>query len=160
MSWAGRQGWLHTFIRDNFYADFMPLMVGEDGVIRGPAGHGRVAVVAQRDVAAAAGVVLLDAVAHSNATYTLTGPEALTLAEIANVVTTSTGRQVTFHDETVDEAYASRASYGAPDWMVDAWVSTYTSIAAGEVAEVTRDVSLLTGRPATSLRELLTTESA
>lgn len=153
-------GLVHTFLRDNFYADFMPMMVGDDGVIRGPAGDGRVAIVAQRDVAAVAGAVLLDADAHRGATYTLTGPQALTLTEIADIVSTSTGRDVRFHNETIEEAYESRASYGAPDWMVDAWVSTYTSIAAGEVAETTNDVSSLTGRPATSLQELLTTHSA
>ncbi len=75
-------------------------------------------------------------------------------------MSTSTGRDVAFHNETIEEAYESRASYDAPDWMVDAWVSTYTSIAAGEVAETTNDVSSLTGRPATSLQELLTTHSA
>ena len=42
-----------------------------------------------------------------------------------------------------------------PDWQVDAWVSTYTAIAAGELAAVTGDVALLTGRPATSLEDLL-----
>ena len=155
-------GMVHTFLRDNFYADFMPLMVGDDGVIRGPAGDGRVAVVAQRDVAAAASAVLLDAsqtesTQHRNTTYTLTGPEALTLDVVAQTITATTGRPATFYNETIDEAYASRASYGAPDWMVDAWVSTYTSIAEGEVAEVTDHVTRLTGSPATSLRELLTT---
>ena len=40
-----------TFLRDNLYADFLPSMVGEDGVIRGPAGIGRVAAVAQDDIA-------------------------------------------------------------------------------------------------------------
>ena len=65
------------------------------------------------------------------------------------------GREFTFEDETVEEAYASRASYGAPDWQLDAWVSTYTAIAAGEMAGVSGDVELLTGRPATSLEDLL-----
>ena len=36
-----------TFLRDNLYADFLPALVGDDGVIRGPAGRGRVAAVAQ-----------------------------------------------------------------------------------------------------------------
>ena len=66
-----------------------------------------------------------------------------------------TGRTVTYHDETVEEAYASRASYDAPAWQLDAWVSTYTSIAAGQQAMVTDDVPGLTGHPATSLEELL-----
>lgn len=46
---------------------------------------------------------------------------------------------------------ASRASYDAPDWQLDAWVSTYTAIAAGEVARVTPDVHVLSGHPPTSL---------
>jgi hypothetical protein len=65
------------------------------------------------------------------------------------------GRPFSYVDESIEEAYASRASYGAPDWMVDAWVSTYTGIASGELAPVTRDVERLTGHPATSLAELL-----
>jgi NAD(P)H dehydrogenase (quinone) len=36
-----------TFLRDNLYLDFFPFMIGEDGVIRGPAGRGRVASVAR-----------------------------------------------------------------------------------------------------------------
>ena len=53
------------------------------------------------------------------------------------------------------EAYASRASYGAPPWQVEAWVSTHTSIASGELSAVSDDVSLLTGHRPMSLRELL-----
>ncbi|WP_236757655.1 NAD(P)H-binding protein [Aeromicrobium sp. PE09-221] len=36
-----------TFLRDSFYLDLLPLFAGEDGVIRGPAGEGRVAAVAR-----------------------------------------------------------------------------------------------------------------
>jgi hypothetical protein len=62
---------------------------------------------------------------------------------------------VTYHPETVEEAYASRASYGAPDWQVDAWVSTYTAIAAGEMAGVSSAVPELTGHPARTLEQVL-----
>ena len=144
-----------TFLRDNLYADFFPAMVGEDGVIRGPAAQGRVAAVAQDDIADAAVAVLLDPEAHAGATYSLTGPESLTLDEVAAVLTGAQGRPVAYQPETVPEAYASRAVYAAPDWQVDAWVSTYTAIAAGELAGVTGDIETLTGRPAMSLADLL-----
>jgi NAD(P)H dehydrogenase (quinone) len=147
-------GMAFTFLRDNLYADFFPAMVGEDGVIRGPAGHGRVAAVAQDDIADAAATVLLDPDAHVGATYSLTGPESLTLDEVAAVLTETQGRPVAYHPETVPEAYASRAVYAVPDWQVDAWVSTYTAIAAGELAGVTGDVEKLSGHPATSLADL------
>jgi NAD(P)H dehydrogenase (quinone) len=144
-----------TFLRDNLYADFLVGMLDEAGVIRGPAGDGRVAAVAMDDVADAAAAALLDPTAHAGATYTLTGPEALTLDEVAATLSAALNRTVRYERETVEEAYASRASYGAPRWQLDGWVSSYTSVANGEMAEVTQDVERLTGHPATSLAELL-----
>jgi uncharacterized protein YbjT (DUF2867 family) len=114
-----------------------------------------VSAVAQDDIAAAATHVLLDAAAHEGLTYSLTGPESLTLDEAAAIMTRELGREFVYQDETLEEAYASRSTYGAPDWQVDAWVSTYTAIASGELAPVTDDVARLTGRPATSLADLL-----
>jgi NAD(P)H dehydrogenase (quinone) len=154
------RGLAHTFLRDNFYLDFLPLMTGEDGVIRGPAGDGRMAGVARADVARSAVAVLLDPAAHADTTYTMTGPEALTMTEAAVVLSEATGREVTFHDETVEEAYESRRRWEAPQWQYDAWVSTYTAIRAGEVAEVSDDVRRLTGRAPLSLRDLLALDDA
>lgn len=148
-------GLAHTFLRDNFYAEVFAHFAGEDGMIRGPAGRGRVAAVSQRDVAAVAAEVLLDPGAHRDATYDLTGPEAFTLDEAAQVLTEVTGRPHSFHDETLDEARASRAHYGAPDWQVDAWISTYTAIRDGELDTVSDAVPTILGRPALSLAEAL-----
>jgi NAD(P)H dehydrogenase (quinone) len=144
-----------TVLRDNLYADFVTFLVGDDGVIRGPAGDGRAAVVAQDDIADAAVAVLRAPAGHAGRTYELTGPAALSFGEIAATIADVTGRPVRFHDETVAEAYASRARYGAPDWQVDAWVSTYTAVAAGELATVSPDVERLTGHPATPLADVL-----
>lgn len=141
-------GMNYTFLRDNLYLDVVPHFADEHGVIRGPAGDGRVAAVARVDVAEAAVAVIRDLAAHVNATYTLTGPVALTLAEIA----AATGKR--FENETLEEAYASRAHYGVEPWQVEAWVSTYTAIADGSLAAVSPDVQRLTGHPARGLAEL------
>jgi NAD(P)H dehydrogenase (quinone) len=149
-----------TFLRDNIYADFLPFMVGDDGVLRGPGSDGRVSMVAQDDIADVAVAVLGDPGQHVGATYDLTGPQALTFAEAVEIVGSVTGESLSYYPETVEEAYASRAKYGAPKWQVDAWVSTYTAVAAGELAPVSDDVPRLTGHPATSLRELLSRSAA
>ncbi|BCB84175.1 SDR family oxidoreductase [Phytohabitans suffuscus] len=149
-----------TILRDNLYIDFFPLMVGDDGVLRGPAGDGRVAAVTQDDIADVAVAVLREPDQHVNARYDLTGPAALTLREVAATITEVTGRQVSYQDESLNEAYASRAAWGAPAWQVDAWVSTYTAIAAGELDGVTGAVPALTGHPATSLAEHLSITKA
>jgi NAD(P)H dehydrogenase (quinone) len=148
-----------TFLRDNFYAEALP-QFATDGVIRGPAGDGRVAAVSQRDVGAVVAQVMRSPRDHIDRTYDLTGPEALTLAEVATILTEITGRPHRFVDETLDEARASRAHHGAPDWLVDAWISTYTAIHHGELAHVSGDIDRLLGRPATSFDEAVAERSA
>jgi len=144
-----------TFLRDNLYADFFPLMVGDDDVLRGPAGDGRVAAVAQDDIADAAVAVLTDPAAHAGRTYDLTGPAAVSLGEVAATLSMLTGRIISYRPETVEEADASRAHYGAPDWQVDAWVSTYTAIADGSMGTVSSAIPDLTGHPATPVDEVV-----
>jgi NAD(P)H dehydrogenase (quinone) len=149
-------GLRHTFLRDNLYIDFLPLMVGADGVLRGPAGDGRVAAVARDDIADVAVAVLLEAGdGHDGRTYDVAGPTALTMAEVAEELSRAAGRPIAYHAETVEEAYASRASYGAPDWQVDGWVTTYVAIANGDLEAVSGDVAAVAGHPPMSLAEFL-----
>jgi uncharacterized protein YbjT (DUF2867 family) len=144
-----------TFLRDSLYLDFLPGMADAEGVIRGPAGDGRVSAVARDDVADVAAAVLLQPELHDGRSYDVTGPEALSLAEVAALLTEFSGRPVRYHEETEEEAYASRAGYGAADFEVAGWVTSYQAIAAGEVSRVSDVVPQLTGHPALSLRDLL-----
>jgi NAD(P)H dehydrogenase (quinone) len=158
--WATEQrlrsaGLAFTFLRDNLYLDFFPMMVGEDGVIRGPAGRGRVAAVAQDDIADVAAAVLRRPEPHVGRIYELTGPAALTLDEVAATLTRHLGRPVRFADESLEEAYRSREVYGAEKWQVDAWVSTYAAIKAGELARVTSDVERVAGHTPSGLDDVL-----
>jgi NAD(P)H dehydrogenase (quinone) len=149
-------GMAWTFLRDNFYSDLLPHFADESGAIRGPAGDGRVAAIARADVADVAAAVLRSPADHAGTAYVLTGPEALTMAEIAARAGAVLGRRLRFEDESLDEAYASRrAAYDAEQWQLDAWVSTYTAIADGSVAEVTEDVRRVTGHPARSIEDAL-----
>jgi NAD(P)H dehydrogenase (quinone) len=149
-------GLRHTCLRDNLYIDFLALLVGPDGVIRGPAGDGRVAAVTRDDIADVAAAVLLDdGGRHDGRTYDMTGPEALTMDEIAGELSRATGRRITYHNETLEEAYASRAHYGAPDWEVAGWVTTYAAIANGDLDQVSGDVEAVSGHPPMSLAEFL-----
>lgn len=137
-------GW--TFLRDNLYQEMLPMLAGPDGVIRGPAGDGRVAAVSYDDITACAVEALRGD--HDGRTYDLTGPEALTLHEVAARL------GVGYEPETVEEAYASRAHYNAPAFEVAGWVSSYEAIAAGDLAAVSGDVERLTGRPPKPLQPL------
>lgn len=150
----------YTFLRDSLYLAGIPAMTGADGVLRGPGGDGRVAAVAHDDIADAAVAVLLADTESADTrydgiTYDLTGPAAFTLAEAAEELSRVTGRTICYVAETREEAYASRAQYGAEDWEVAGWVTSYEAIATGEMATVSDAVPDLTGHPATSLATFL-----
>jgi uncharacterized protein YbjT (DUF2867 family) len=144
-----------TFLRDNLYLAALAAMTGADGVIRGPAGDGRVAAVAHDDIADAAAAVLVADREHDGAVYDLTGPAALTLTEAAAELTRFVGRTVTYVPETREEAYASRAGYDAPKWEVTGWVTSYEAIAVGELNVVSGAVENLTGNPPRSFTDFL-----
>src|SRR5215218_4167162 len=147
-------GLVYTFLRDNLYLDFVPFFATPDGVIAAPAGDGAAAFVARDDVADVA-LAVLTGEGHEGATYTLTGGKAYTLAEATAILTDVTGREVVYKAETIEEAYASRAHYGAPDWEVEGWVTSYVAIARGELERVIDDVERLTGHPPMPLEDLL-----
>jgi NAD(P)H dehydrogenase (quinone) len=144
-----------TFLRDSQYADFVPRLVGEDGVIRGPAGEGRCAWVARDDVADVAAEVLLAGGTHDGQVYDLTGPEAHTMAWAAEQLSEITGREIRFRNETVQGAYESRAHLDLPDWLVDGYVTSYVAIGTGEMDVVSDAVERLAGHPPTAFADAL-----
>jgi len=146
-----------TFLRDSMYADFLPYFANSEGVIRGPAGDGAVSAVARDDIADVAARVLLEPEIHEGRTYDVTGPQAITIAEVAQTLSEVAGREVRYEPETEQEAYASRAGTG-PDYAVTGWVTSYLAIARGELAQVSDTVPALTGHPALSFREVLRRE--
>ncbi len=148
-------GFTYTFLRDNFYLDFLIDMALENGEIRGPAGNGLVSAVARKDTSRVAEEILLNPKEWENQTLNLTGPEDLSMEEIVALLSKETGDAIVYVDETVEEAYESRKKWPAQTWEYDAWVSTYTAIKAGEQAGVSTDVEKVLGHPAGSLLDIL-----
>jgi NAD(P)H dehydrogenase (quinone) len=148
-----------TFLRDNLYQAEFAVFAGPNGVIRGPAEDGRAAAVAHDDVADVAAVVLVDEAAgpggHDGATYDITGPAALSLQDAAAELSRVTGRTIRYLPETEEEAYESRSGYGAPEFEVAGWVTTYLAIATGELSTVSDTVERLTGHPSQQFAEFL-----
>ncbi|MDN6328664.1 MAG: SDR family oxidoreductase [Brachybacterium sp.] len=142
-----------TFLRNSFYADVLLDFAGEERVIRGPGGTGRCAFVARRDVAEVAARILREPAPWAGRALDLTGPVAVTLAEAVLLMTRARGEEYEFVDETLAEARASRAPYGAPDWQIDAWLSTYTAIASGELDVLSDEVEQVLGRTPSAIEE-------
>lgn len=143
-----------VFLRSSLYADFVPYFTAADGVIKAPAGDGKVSWISRDDIADTVVAALLtdrfDGEALEN-----TGPQALDLHETAAVLSKVTGRDISYVEETEDEAWVSRRPTGAPDWEIAGWVSSYLAIANGELSTVSDTVTRLTGHPPIDVESLL-----
>lgn len=143
-----------TFLRPGFYLDSVPGWFSAEGIIRGPAGHGTIAWISRADLADVAAAVLTTE-GHDGASYDVTGGEALTLTEVARQLAQVSGRSTAYVVETLEEARASRAHYQPTAWELEAWVSTYSAIATGEMSIVSHTVQALTGHAPQTLRAYL-----
>ena len=144
-------------LRNSLYMDLLPHFV-KDGVILGPAGEGKFAPVCRDDIADVAAALLLDK-EHPAGRCDLTGPELLTMTEVAEHLARAGGEPVKFVDETLEEAYASRAQLGATDFAVEGWVTSYYAIALGEMEVLSDTVERIAGHPPISFKNFLGQET-
>lgn len=116
-----------------------------------PAGRGATAFVDTVDVAAVATAALLDPERHRHRAWTPTGPEALTYAEVADVLTQTLGRRIRYADHRlVRYARHARRTLGMPWPMVGVTAGIYTVARFGLTGGLTSDVEEVTGRLPTS----------
>ncbi|WP_232664960.1 SDR family oxidoreductase [Pseudonocardia sp. TRM90224] len=137
----------YTFLRPNLY--FQGLLnfsgsIAAQGTFFAPIGDAKISAVDVRDIAAVAAVALTEP-GHEGRTYTITGPAALTHAEMAAEIGAATGRQVTFVD-VAPAAFAEALRGMLPDWQAEGLVEDYAHYARGEAAAVDPSVAEVTGR--------------
>jgi uncharacterized protein YbjT (DUF2867 family) len=151
---AARPAITHSILRpawvmQNFTDDHLPLI---DGAITVPSGGNREAFVDADDIAAVAAETLADPGTHAGAQYTLTGPQALRFAEVADIIAAVSGRPAVHHDIDQEAWISGALAAGVPaDYAVMLrWLTG--AIIDGHGATPTGDIEKVTGRPATSFR--------
>ncbi|WP_405443759.1 SDR family oxidoreductase [Streptomyces avidinii] len=110
-----------------------------------PAGDARIAMVDPYDVAGAAAAVLVTS-GQDGRTHVLTGPEAITYAEVARLLSSALGRPIEYVDVPDDAAIAAMAQAGLPQWLAEQVVAVFEALRGGENATTTDSVRELTGR--------------
>jgi NAD(P)H dehydrogenase (quinone) len=145
-----------TFLRHSWYGDVIAHGLAPAAVRAGRwtinTGEGEVAPIAKNDAAAAAAVVLTTD-GHEGRTYDITGPQLVTVGELAAIASELTGRSVA-HDDVDDDAMLNVFLAAGVDRPGDL-VSFGRAIREGWFAVPTGDVEVLTGRPGRRMRELL-----
>jgi NAD(P)H dehydrogenase (quinone) len=118
--------------------------IREQGTIFAPAGHGRVGFVATSDIAKVAAQILTSK-DHQDKTYVLTGPEALTYADVAARVSAVFARQVDYEDMPEQMAIQQILASGLSPWQAAGTIELFEWIRNGGTDSVTSQVSDLTG---------------
>jgi len=152
-----------TVLRPGFFAqnfaNYSRPDIEERGVLFFPAGSGKAAFIDVDDIGRSAAVVLSED-GHANKTYTLTGPEAFSMADVAATLTRLLGRPVHDAAPNPDVFRSTLAQVGVPSFIIDYFIPIYGMIARGAAADVTDDVRRLTGRPPRALAEVLAEQFA
>ncbi len=128
-------------------AGYLPALIDAEGVLRLPAGDGRVAWVDTRDISAMAFHALTEG-GHEGKAYPITGPEALSMAEVAEGISAATGRRIRYEDVPAAKAHELMVeNNGLPAPFADFLIAFYGLVRDGSTDFVTKTVPEATGVP-------------
>lgn len=126
--------------------------IKSEGIVRSSTGDGRRAFIHSGDIAAVAAEVLLSR-GHVGESLFLTGPEALSFAEVTAKISTVIGKPLIFQPISDEEARKQYAATGAPSAETEAHVALWRAIREGRLAMVTDTVETILRRPPVALEQ-------
>ena len=129
--------------------------VKNEGAIYSPSGDGKIPYVDGRDVGAVAAATLTTP-GHSGKKYVLTGSEAMSYRQAAEIIAAVIGKPVRFVDESSEQARARRVREGlAPAVIESALAIAAYQRAGGKTVTITSAISDLTGQPPRTVEEFV-----
>ena len=146
----------YTLLRNNFYMqNFLMLApaIAKTSSFGSSAGAGQVGLVDTRDVGAVAAEIAASPDAHVGKTYWLTGPELLSYADVAAVLSKVLGCPIEFSELTREEEKQGMISAGVPEQIAAMNAHAVSLIAEGDSAWLSEDVPTVLGRPAHSFEQ-------
>jgi uncharacterized protein YbjT (DUF2867 family) len=124
--------------------------IAADGALAAPGGEARIAMVDPRDVGACAASVLTTA-RHDGHTFVLTGPRAITFADVAREISAIAGREVAYLDLPDEAAQQGLVDSGTPAPVAEQIIAIFAALRRGAGEQVTDAVESLAGRPAADI---------
>lgn len=158
-----RSGLGYTLLRNNAYMQNFLMMasaIATTDSFGSATGEGRIGMVDVRDVAAVAAAIASAPTEHVGKTYWPTGPESLTYADAAAVLSSVLNRQITFHPLTFEQQKQAMVDVGVPEQIATMNAQAIALFADGDSDWVTDDVSAILGRPAHSFARFVTDYAA
>ena len=154
----------HTLLRSNAYMqNFLALApaIAQTGWAFGSStGAGRIGLVDARDVAAVAAEVAASPATHVGQTYWLTGPELISYADAADVLSSVLGRPISYRETTFDDDKQAMIRVGIPEPVAQMNAQALGLSQLGDAAWLSDDVPSILGRPARSFEQFATDYAA
>jgi uncharacterized protein YbjT (DUF2867 family) len=135
------------------------LSVAAENKWLGAAPTGRVAYIDIRDLSEAAALVLRDPALHGK-TYDLSGPDAYTFPEIAQLLSRILGNEVAYVPVSPDDRRSALLGNGVSQWFAELLLSLETSAEAGEIGTVTTTLKELLDHEPRTVEEFLIENAA
>jgi uncharacterized protein YbjT (DUF2867 family) len=124
-----------------------------------PMEDARIASIDVGDIAEIAALALTGS-GHEGKTYPLTGPDALTMAEVAEKLSAATGKTIRYVNVAPEEARKAQLAAGMPPYLADALVELFAERRKGKEAQVSAMAQTLLGRRPTSFDEFAVRHAA
>lgn len=152
-----------TLLRNQIYANGLvdqAVQIVRDGKLVTATPNARVAYVTREDCAAAAAAVLASPAGRENRAFNITGPQPVGPHDLAALASEISGKHVdvVVLDEDAYRRYLRES--GMPDAAVDGTVSFAKELDSPWLRDPSPAVAELTGRPPTSVRDLLLRNAA
>jgi len=148
-------GLTYTILRNNLYADGLPMFFGENVLENGiylPAGDGKGAFAVRREMAEVAANVVAGE-GHENKEYNVSNTRNYSMNDLASILSDISGREVKYNSPSVDEYKTTTNKAGVPDEAVKFTVMFCEAIKQGEFETSHSDMSTLLGRKPMSMKE-------
>ncbi|MEX0731569.1 MAG: SDR family oxidoreductase [Aquisalimonadaceae bacterium] len=144
----------YTIVRPNLFMQVLLMSastIKSDRAIYAPAGDGRISFTDVRDIASVIVEALANPHNHRNSSYDITGPEAWSYGEVANLIGESINGNVSYVAVSPDQARESMLGGGMSEWIVEAMLELFAIYRAGYGSAVTEQIREITGLSPTRL---------
>jgi len=126
--------------------------IAAKGALFLPMEDAKIASIDVEDLAEVAARVLTSS-GHESQVYPLTGPESLSMAEVAEKLSAATGRQIRYVNVPPEDAKRAQLAAGMPPYMADALAELFAERRKGKEAQVSSVIPEVFGLRATSFGE-------
>ncbi len=142
-----------TAIRRSMYADELPGWFDAEGVNTVPGGEGRMSFSYRPELARAIAVTLTEP-GHGGKVYDIVTPQSVSMRELAEIAWAVTGCDYRY-SPSGDAVWEARwSARGKEEWEIEAGISSYAALRAGEFDVVTDHYRTLTGEDPLSVSDI------